>query len=663
VVKTIVAISGRPNTGKTTLFNALTGLGQRVANFAGCTVERAVGNLEKGDDSIEIVDLPGTHSLSALSQDEEIAFRFLEETAQREGAQGRLHVMCVCEASNLAGDLALAEALNGRGYSVIVVINMMDEARQNGIIIDIARLSKELQVPVFPASARYGEGIPEIRAFIESLVAKASKLQAVLSRVGSSIKEEQEIAFNRAQRAIERSVRLPDGGLLSTISRSMRIDRWLFHPLIGPLILTATLFLVFESLFSLGRPLSDALSSLFASGSNFFRGVIPGEFLSSLFCDGILAGISAVATFIPQIAILFLLIGFLEQSGYLPRAGVMLDRAFRPFGLDGKVFIPFLSSFACAIPGVMAARTIANEKRRLAAIFLCPLMTCSARIPVYTLIIAAFVPATLRFFGLSAQALVMAGMYGFGILVALLFALVLKLGGARDDCPLPLTVLPPYRLPHLREMAIYVWVRSAHFLRKAGRVIFTVSLVLWVMASFPKNPESRPIKVEIAWLHLSQNLSADSKTLISSLEVKAQALDAETSLLSRVGKIIEPVFKPIGYDWRISVAVIASLTAREVFVGTLGTLFSVSGDREPSRGLVNAIRNARTPDGLPAYGIPTAVSLLIFFAIALQCLSTVIVVRRETGGWKWPVIQFSSFFFVAYSLSWAGFHLASHLIH
>lgn len=661
-MKTIVAIAGRPNTGKTTLFNALTGLSQRVANFAGCTVERAIGNLEKGDESVEIVDLPGTHSLAATSQDEVIAFRFLEETARDENSKEHLHVLCVSEASNLSGDLSLAVALRNRGYAVSVVINMMDEAKKNGIQIDLKKLSDELRVPVFPASARYGQGVPEIKSFIESLKAVAATSLSMSAQRVLSVKEEQETAFREVEESLNRAVRFPDGGLLSTVSRSMRIDRWLFHPLIGPLILTVTLFLVFESLFALGRPLSDRLSYFFSYFSDILRGVIPGSFLSSLVCDGILAGISAVATFIPQIAILFILIGFLEQSGYLPRAGAMLDRAFRPFGLDGKVFIPFLSSFACAIPGIMAARTIANEKRRLAAILLCPLMTCSARIPVYTLIIAAFVPGSLHFFGLSVQALVMAGMYALGILVALLFALVLKSGVSKEDAPSPLTVLPPYRLPHLREMLIYVWVRSSHFLRKAGRVIFTVSLALWVLASFPKNPESLPLKNEIAQLRLAQNSSPDTKSLISSLEIKAEALDSESSLLSRLGKMIEPIFKPIGYDWRVSVAVIASLTAREVFVGTLGTLFAVSGDTEPSRGLVQALRDARTPQGLPAYGLPTAVSLLIFFAIALQCISTVIIVRRETGGWKWPIFQFSSFFVVAYSLSWVGFHLTSWLI-
>ena len=660
-MKTVVAIAGRPNTGKTTLFNSLTGLSQRVANFAGCTVDSAVGNLKDGDDSLEIVDLPGAYSLRPISQDEKIAFQFLEESSGDENLKGHFFVLCVAEASNLARDITLAQALKERGYSVGVVINMMDEARHNGIEINVSGLSQELGFPIFPASARYGEGIPEIHSFIASLSEK-SDLSLIVGQSFASIDEEEKNSRSLVEAALSKTVSLPDGEILSTVERSIKIDRKLFHPVLGPLILVATLFLVFESLFSLGRPLSDALGLWFSAGTEWLRGQIPGSFLSSLVCDGILAGVSAVATFIPQIAILFTLIGFLEQSGYLPRAGVMLDRAFRPFGLDGKVFVPFLSSFACAIPGVMAARTIADEKKRLAAIFLCPLMTCSARIPVYTLIIAAFVPASLKILGLNAQALVMAGLYGFGIVAALLFALVLKLGQAEDHFTVPLTVLPPYRFPHLREMAIYVWLRSSHFLIKAGRVIFTISLIIWALASFPQNPQSAPIKAEISNIRSSRVLSEGSKAKLAELQFQAQSLDLESSLLSHIGKLIEPVFKPIGYDWRVSVAVIASLSAREVFVGTLGTLFSVSGEAEPSRGLIDSLRNARNAAGQPAYSLATAVSLLIFFAIALQCLSTFIVVGRETGGWKWPLIQFSSFFVVAYSLSWTGFHLTSYLM-
>jgi ferrous iron transport protein B len=394
---------------------------------------------------------------------------------------------------------------------------------------------------------------------------------------------------------------------------------------LGPLALALTLFLVFEALFSVGGPLKDWMTQVIMTFSTRLRPMIPNPLLAGLVCDGLIAGFSAVATFVPQIAILFVLIGSLEQSGYLPRAGAMVDRALRPFGLDGKVFIPFLSSFACAIPGVMAARTIPNEKRRLTAILLSPLMTCSARLPVYALIIAAFVPPSFRPLGLDGRACVMAGLYLFGIVMALILALALRSTSLYEARPTPITVLPPYRFPKASELSRYVWTRCWHFVSRAGRVIFSLSIVLWALASFPRaTPGSSP------------------------------AVQIEQSALGRAGHLIEPVFRPIGYDWKISVGVLTSLAAREVFVGTMGTRLAISGEQGTTDDLAKSLQRS--------YGLPTAVSLLLFFAVALQCVSTIAVVRRETGGWKWPAIQFASFFAIAYALSWAGFHLTRLLV-
>jgi ferrous iron transport protein B len=312
----------------------------------------------------------------------------------------------------------------------------------------------------------------------------------------------------------------------------------------------------------------------------------------------------------------------------------MVDRALRPFGLDGRVFIPFLSGFACAIPGVMAARTIPNERRRLITILLTPLMTCSARLPVYTLLITAFVPETFRPLGLDGRGVVMSGMYAFGVATALLLALALKALGLNDEPSLPATVLPPYRLPSAKEVWRYAWARCWHFLDRAGRVIFTVSLALWVLAAFPRR-EAAP--------------GEDARA--------AAAEQVRQSALGRVGAAIEPVFRPLGWDWRLSVASLSALAAREVFVGTLGTIHALGGESEDSEGLVTALREARGADGAPRYGLPVAAGLLVFFAIALQCVSTIAVVRRETGGWKWPAIQFASFFLLAYALSFAAYRL------
>lgn len=661
-MKPLVALAGRPNTGKTTLFNALTGLRQRVANFAGCTVEKAVGILEREEASLEIVDLPGTFSILPSSSDEEVALRFLGEAAA-DGAD--LRVLCLAEASNLQNDLALALSLQDCGLRVGLVVNMMDEAALNGIELDGEILEAEIGMPVHLACAREGKGIKAISNALARPAAGGRGPQFDLRRASrQTLLAVHESAVARARAAASRALRLPRKALLPTIARSIRIDRWLFDPLAGPLILAAAMFSVFQALFALGAPLRDAIAGDLASLSAALRPTIPSELLASLVCDGIIAGVSAVATFIPQIAILFALIGLLEQSGYLPRAGAMVDRALRPFGLDGRVFIPFLSSFACAIPGVMATRTIGSEKRRLVAILLSPLMTCSARIPVYTLIIAAFVPDSWRVLGFNGQGVVMAAMYALGIAAALALALVLRRTPLYEAHPSPVTVLPPYRLPSAQELGRYVWLRCWHFLSKAGKVIFVVSLVLWALASFPRSEEAgAALRAEIVELGARQDRSPEAEGRLSELQGRLGAVQIENSLLGRLGRGVEPVFAPVGFDWKVSIAVISSLAAREVFVGTLGTLFALSGEARPSEGLIEALRGAKTPEGRPRYGLPTAVSLLLFFAIALQCVSTIVIVRRETGSWKWPALQFSAFFAIAYALAYAGYHLTGAFIH
>ncbi|MBI3564341.1 MAG: ferrous iron transporter B, partial [Elusimicrobia bacterium] len=448
-----------------------------------------------------------------------------------------------------------------------------------------------------------------------------------------------------AGRACAAGVTLPHRVLLPTLARSIRIDRVLFHPAAGPLVLAATMFVLFQALFVGAKPIMDLLSSSLAALSDLLRARLPDGVLSSLLCDGAIPGISAVVVFVPQIAILFAMIGTLEHSGYLPRAGAMVDRALRPFGLDGKVFIPFLSGFACAIPGIMAARTIASSKRRLVATLLTPLMTCSARLPVYSLIITAFVPAAFRPWGLDGRGVVMFGMYLFGVVLALLLATALKWTRLYEAHPTPVTVLPPYRLPRARELGRYVWSRCWHFVSRAGQVIFIVSLLLWVMASFPRSPEARRLEAAAA-----ATASDDARHL-------AAAARIEGSLLGMTGRAIEPVFRPLGWDWRVSVAVLSSLAAREVFVGTLGTIYAMGRETGANEGLVKALREAKKDDGSPRYSVATAAGLLVFFAIALQCISTIAIVRRETGGWTWPAIQFSFLFVLAYALSFAAVRL------
>ena len=630
-MRRVIALAGRPNTGKTTLFNSLTGLRQRVANFAGCTVEKAVGAVTLAGEESELVDLPGTHALLPDTEDEKVAFRFLSECAE---SGSDLLVLCVAEASNLPNDLPLAAGLKAAGYPVALVVNMIDEARHNGIEVDAESLSESLGMPVALASARTGEGLGAVRHMLRPRSLRADLSEALDFRVVARGQLEglQEAAVLRAESVVAASVGLPHRALLPTLARSIRVDRVLLHPLAGPVILMCAMFLLFQALFAWAHPLMDLLSSLLAAASEALRGRLPAGPVAGLLCDGIMPGIAAVVVFVPQIAILFTLIGALEQSGYLPRAGAMVDRALRPFGLDGKVFIPFLSGFACAIPGIMATRTIANERRRLVAVLLTPLMTCSARLPVYTLVIAAFVPSTLRPWGLDGRGVVMAGMYLFGAIMALLLAMALKWTRLYEAHPMPVTVLPPYRVPRPRELFHYVRSRVWHFVSRAGQIIFLVSILLWALASFPR-----------------------TRAPLGGLSPEAAAsAQIHDSALGMAGRAIEPLFAPLGWDWRVSVAVLSSLAAREVFVGTLGTIYAMGKETHGNMGLVRALREARKEDGSARYGVPTAAGLLIFFAIALQCISTIVIVRRETGGWKWPAIQFSVFFVIAYGLAFAA---------
>lgn len=646
----IVALAGRPNTGKTTLFNALTGLRQRTANFAGCTVEKATGTMFASGREIEIVDLPGTFSLLPQTEDEQVAFRFLSERAD---AGDDLLVLCVAEASNLENDLVLPAGLKAAGYPVAVAVNMIDEARLNGVAIDAEELSSRLSAPVVLISARAKEGLEELDDLLAPRPLRADLTGAEDFRRASKkrLHALQDAAVETAGCAAASVIR-PGREVLPTVARSIRIDRVLLHPLAGPVILAATMFLLFQALFVGAQPVMDLFSSLLGSCAELLRARLPDGAVSSLLCDGAIPGVSAVVVFVPQIAILFTMIGFLEQSGYLPRAGAMVDRSLRPFGLDGRVFIPFLSGFACAIPGVMAARTIPSEKRRIVTILLTPLMTCSARIPVYTLLITAFVPQAFRPFGFNGRGVVMAGMYVFAVVMALSLALALKFTSLHERHPSPATVLPPYRVPSVRELARYVWVRCWHFLSRAGQVIFLLSLILWALAAFPRDAARlAPLEAAVAAAPAGTQERDAAQGVLAAARI-------EGSVLGRTGRLIEPVFRPLGWDWRLSVASLSALAAREVFVGTLGTIYALSGESNAEDGLVAALREARNPDGTSRYGVATAVSLLIFFAIALQCVSTIVTVRRETNSWKIPALQFSFLFALAYALSFMGYRLA-----
>ncbi len=610
----IVAIVGPPNSGKSTLFNRLTGLRQKVANFPGVTVEHRLGKAKlKGQQEVFLVDLPGIYSLHPRAEDEQVTHDVLK--GERTDFPKPDAVILILDSTNLGRHLVLAAPVLSLSMPTLILLNMADDLKVRGGEVDVAALAAELNSPVALISAVKGTGIDRIQQF---LLATAAKLNAPPPKVELPVL--QDVPKCRqwaAQLGARASYRAPAPPLWTR-----RLDALFLHPVAGPLIFLAIVVAVFQSIFSWARPVMDGVQkAVFVSG-HWIGGMIPDATLRSLLIDGVWSGVGAVVVFLPQILLLFLFIGILEDSGYLARAALIADRTMAKFGLQGKSFIPLLSAYACAVPAIMATRVIENKRDRTATIMIAPLMTCSARLPIYTLIIAAFVPNIPIFHGIfSLPAATMLGLYVLGFLAAILIARALKSTVLKSHGSSFMLEMPPYRWPTVRSLSLRLIDRAKVFLRRAGTVILMVAVVLWVLAHLPLENGKAP-------------------TL-------------EHSYAGMVGKTIEPAIKPLGFDWKIGVGLITSLAAREVIVGTLGTIYGIEG--EQSEGLQKAVRQDLSPAG--------AVALLIFFAFAMQCFSTLAVVRRETGGWKWPIFQFSYMLALAYCGSWLAFHIASHFLH
>lgn len=684
-----VALIGNPNTGKTTLFNALTGLRQRVANFAGVTVERVEGSATLADGRrATILDLPGSYSLSAGSPDEQIA---LEVLLGRDDAHYRPHVVCVvADASHLERNLYLASQVIELGLPVVVALNQFDVAESQGIKIDVPALIHELGVPVIPTVAHRGEGLDPLR---RALVTAANlpapmrrftlppdvdsvlaPLQGMLERGGINYaaaglealrllgvsRDEPHLVhvdgltqkLEAARKAIADAGYVPErleseirytwiGAVLSRCvqrvertggSFSDRIDSVLLHRTAGPLIFLAVMALVFQSVFTWAAPVQDLFEGAAVGLGSWVGSFLPEGDLQSLVVDGVFAGVGSVIVFVPQIAILFLFIGLLEQTGYMARAAYLMDRVMRRVGLHGKSFIPMLSGYACAVPGIMATRTIDDPKDRLATIMVVPLMSCSARLPVYTLLIGTFVPALPLIPGLNLQGFTMLVMYLLGTIAALVIAFLFRRTLLRGPVRPMLLELPGYRWPSMKSLLLGVWQRCAVFLRRAGTVILSISIVLWALATYPK------AEVDDALPELVQ-----------------QEQQLAHSVLGRFGHAVEPVVAPLGYDWKIGVSIVASFAAREVFVSTMGTIYGVGGEDEGA--LSERLKAERKPDGSPRYTPLVAVGLMVFYVFALMCISTVAITVREAGGgalgWRWAAIQFGYMFVLAYVAAYA----------
>lgn len=609
-----VALLGNPNCGKTALFNLLTGSRQKVANYAGVTVERKEGWLLAGSGRrVRVLDLPGAYSLHPMSADEAIT-RDVVTGARADVATPDL-LVCVTDASNLKLNLRLVLEARRLGLPMMVALNMSDVAVRRGIRIDRDALQRELGIPVVKTVGIRGDGARALVELIETVRPQAppplpKPLPA--SGVQQVLDTHQEV-----RRILQAAVREP--AVDNRIDD--RIDRVVLHPLWGLPILALVLFLMFQAVFSWAQWPMDLINAGMEGLGGWVQGVMPDGVLRSLLVDGVIAGAGSVLVFLPQILILFLFILALEDSGYLPRAAFMLDRAMASVGLSGRSFIPLLSSFACAIPGVMATRTIGNWRDRLVTIMIAPLMTCSARLPVYALLIAAFVPQRAVWGPIQLQGLVLFVLYIAGIVSAMGVAWAFKhLRRSRDSAPL-LMELPAYRWPSPRNLAIGLWERAHIFLRRVGTIILSLMILLWFLSSFPAPPAG------------------------------ASGPAVQYSLAGMIGRALEPLFAPIGFNWQICIALIPGMAAREVAVGALGTVYALSASGDD-------VAAQLSPMLVATWTLPTALSLLAWYVFAPQCISTLATVRRETGGWRYPLMMAGYLFALAYVASFVTYRLA-----
>ena len=601
----VVAICGPPNVGKSSFFNRLTGLQQKVANYPGITVEKRVGSLALEDGGrIDLIDLPGIVGLHPRSEDERVCVEVLRgesPTLPRPAA-----LILLLDSTNLQAQLRIVPGILSLGLPTLVALNMSDDLEARGGSVDTEAVSAQVGAPVVLVSARRGTGMDEVMAFLQGSLVPPHKVELpVLNNIPAQRKWAHRIAAEGDYHAPEPSL------------WGRRLDRIFLHPVGGPLIFLAVVIGVFQSIFTLAVPVMDGVENFIGLTAGWIGALLPDSMLKGLLLEGVWGGVGSVVVFLPQILILFLFIGILEDSGYLARAAVIADRSMRAVGLEGRSFIPLLSSYACAIPAVMAARTIENQRDRLATLLIAPLTTCSARLPVYALLIAAFIPER-PIIGplLGTRAAVLLGLYAAGFLAACGTAWLLKSMVLKSK-PAPfLLQLPAYRWPTVRSLAYRLIDRSKIFLRRAGTVILVTTIVLWFLASVPyQNGEPPPIG---------------------------------DSLAGSIGKVIEPLVEPLGLNWKIGIGLITSLAAREVIVGTLGTIYGMEAD-ESSPALQEALQAELSFGG--------AIALLMYFAFAMQCMSTVAIVRRETGGWKWPTIQFAYMLVLAYTSGFAAYRI------
>lgn len=644
----IIALAGNPNAGKTTLFNALTGLRQKVANYPGVTVERKEGVWKIGEENARLIDLPGLYSLDATSLDEQIARDVL--TGKIRDLPPPNAIVAVVDSTNLERNLYLVTQLLEYKIPLVVVLTMVDLAEKQKHEIDAEKLGRLLGVPVVAVVAAQHSGIEELAEKILATIDIKAQIPFELSFDAETSDNGKIFArYNFISGIVQEAVKHDD---LDEDNFSEKIDRVLTHKFFGLVILVAILLVVFQTIFSWATLPMDLLDKGFGALGDFARAQMPEGLLTDLLVDGIIAGVGGVLIFLPQILLLFLFISILEDTGYMSRAAFLLDKLMSRVGLHGKAFLPLMSSFACAIPGIMAARTIENPKDRLATILIAPFMSCSARLPVYALMIATFFAGQTVFGFISLGAVLMLAMYSLGIIVAIVVAFILKKTLLKSPPPPFVMELPPYRLPNVRNVMQNMLTRAGLFLKRAGTVILAISIILWALTAFPRSVR------QTADGNQPEVVSANGEqsAIDEGQKTKDEAEQLQNSYAGKLGHLIEPVIQPLGFDWKIGVALIASFAAREVLVSTLSIIYN--GDKEAneeSETLMQSIREAKKDDGTPVWSPLTALTLMVFFVLAMQCMSTVAVVRRETNSWSWTLFMVGYMTALAYAAAFVTY--------
>lgn len=730
-----VAIIGNPNTGKSTIFSALCGVPTRIGNYPGVTVEKKIGAYRDAQGEVQIIDLPGTYSLAARTLDEQVSVDVL--LGRQTDIPSLDAVIVVADATNLDRNLYLYSQVRDLGLPTLLVLNMWDRVAQESIEIDLETLKKRLNVPIVTTTAARKAGIEYLRIAIRQAIEAEMKstpsplpkplreqalevqqwmatlsvkdiplpwIERLILDVGNQSLEifaknhnlselptkitaarerlaaencrvptvETKVRYQWIREILSDVVRRP---LQEQLTWSDRIDKVVTHRWWGMLLFALVMFVVFQAIYRWAEPAMTLIETVQAIAGQWVSGILPPGMLRSLLVDGIIAGVGSVLVFLPQILLLFLFIGALEDCGYMARAAFVMDKLMTRLGLSGKSFVPLMSSFACAVPGIMATRTIENRTERFVTILIAPLMSCSARLPVYLLLIGTFVPATTWFGGwVGLQGLTLLCMQSLGALIAVPIAFILRKTLFKGDMPPFVMELPPYKWPSLQVVFFRVWERGLAFITRAGTLIFCTSVIVWAASYFPAD-RSKIHELETARENLETELSAlstserttDAAAILDS-QIAALASEErvlggqaiENSFMGYAGHAIEPLVRPLGWDWKIGVGVIASFPAREVIIATMGTIYSLGGEvSEEDEGLRDALVHASWPDGKPVFNFPVALSIMVFFALCAQCAATIMTIQRETNSWKWAIFTFVYMTALAYFGAWFAFLLAS----